>query len=143
MTAEERVRAVREISERNARNAALDARTDREHWYAVRRQEAEDRARRYLRIAERDEAYSAAQKAIKRLEIEIAKAEVFCLPDLEALRRERLEQCATRAHRMAVLHIREEDLRPAWHCKKCEDTGFEVHTGRACSCYSPPKEDDA
>ncbi len=142
LTGDERARAVREIAERNARNAAFDARTEREHWYAVRRQEAEDRARRYLRIAEQDEAYSAAQKAVKRLDIAIAKAEVFRLPDLEALRRERLEQCAVRARRLAALHIGEEDLRPAWRCKKCEDTGFEIGTGRPCSCYSPPKGDD-
>ena len=143
LTDQERARAAREISERNARNAAFDARTEREHWYAVRRQEAENRARRYLRIAEQDEAYSAAQKAVKRLDIAIAKAEVFRLPDLEALRRERLEQCAVRARRLAALHICEEDLRPAWHCKKCEDTGFEIDTGRPCGCYSPPKEGDA
>lgn len=140
---QDRARAVREISERNARNAAFDARTEREHWYAVRRQEAEDRARRYVRIAEQDETYSCAQKTIKRLEVKIAKAEVFSLPDPEALRRERLEQCAVRARRLAALHICEEDLRPAWHCKKCEDTGFEIDTGRPCGCYSPPKEGDA
>ena len=116
-----------------------DERTERERWYAIRRQTAEDRAARYLAQAEQDEAYNAAQRKIKRLEIDIAKAEVFRLPDLERLKQRRLEQAVVCANRLAVLHIAETDLRPAWHCNRCEDTGFDIKTKRLCTCYSPPK----
>ena len=139
LTDDERARAAREIAERNAQAAALDARAERERRYAMRRREAEDRAEHYLRIAERDEAFRAAQKAIGRLDIQIARAEVSRLPALEALKAERVKQCAVRAVRLAALHIREEDLHPMWHCQKCNDTGFEIHTGRPCDCDSLPE----
>ena len=141
LSAEERAIAAREIAARNAERAAREAAAERARWYAERRQTAQDRAEWYIRMAEQDQAYKAAQTAIRGLDIEIAKAEVFGSDSLDRLRRERQTQVRLRKERLTILHIRDEDLRPQYRCKKCNDTGFDLRTGKLCRCYSHHGED--
>ena len=65
---------------------AADARTDREHYYAVRRQSAIEKAERAKERAEQDEDFRRADVEIKKGEIELAKAEVFSPERAELLR---------------------------------------------------------
>ena len=113
---------------------AADERSERERFYAARRQRAMRRVERALAIAERDEAYREAEAAIKKGEIELAKAEVFSpatLPEL-TLRMEEAKQ--RRAQALKRLQLSERDFVPEYVCAKCSDTGF-LPDGRACDCY--------
>lgn len=116
---------------------SFDERVERERWYAIRRQVAENRAQWYNDRAEQDPAYHAAKAKVRALDIEIVKAEVFHLPGIVEMKRRRFTQCAICAERLAALHIKQEDLLPPYHCKKCNDTGYDIRTGHLCDCYSP------
>lgn len=111
-----------------------DARSERERWYALRRNAAVERAERTRAAAEKDPAFAAAEKAIKKDEIELAKAEVFSPADLPAIR-ERIQAARrSRAEALQKLGIQEADLMPGYACPKCSDTGF-LPDGRMCDCY--------
>ena len=111
-----------------------DARSERERWYALRRNAAVERAERTRAAAEKDPAFAAAEKAIKKDEIELAKAEVFSPADLPAIR-ERIQAARrSRAEALQKLGIQEADLIPRYACPKCSDTGF-LPDGRMCDCY--------
>lgn len=113
---------------------AADKRSDREHHYAVLRQRALDAADRAQKRAEEDEAFAAAQRAINKGEIELAKAEVFS-PESAASIQKRLEQYRReRALALERLGLSEQDFTPKFRCAKCSDTGF-LPDGRACDCY--------
>ncbi len=113
---------------------AADRRSDREHYYAVLRQNAQESAERNKKIAEQDERFKAADVALKKGEIELAKAEVFSpetVPEIKA----RLEkQITERSCALARLGLSQQDLIPKYRCPKCSDTGF-LPDGRACDCY--------
>ncbi len=113
---------------------AADARSERERFYAARRQNAMRHVERAQAIAARDEEFVRAESAIKKGEIELAKAEIFSpetLPEIEA----RVEEARrARAEALARLHLSERDFTPKFVCTKCSDTGF-LPDGRACDCY--------
>ena len=113
---------------------SADARTERERWYAARRRAALVHAEQAIAKANTDPAFSRAETAIKKGEIELAKAEVFApdtLPDLQA----KLEQAKiARKNALARLQLSEADFAPHYSCPKCSDTGF-LPDGRMCDCY--------
>ncbi len=113
---------------------AADARSERERFYAARRQNAMRHVERAQAIAERDDAFREAEAEIKKGEIELAKAELFApatLPEITA----RMEAAAKkRAEALARLKLSERDFTPKFVCEKCSDTGF-LPDGRACDCY--------
>ena len=113
---------------------SADARTERERWYAARRRAALAHAEQAIAKANTDPAFSRAETAIKKGEIELAKAEVFApdtLPDLQA----KLEQAKiARKNALARLQLSEADFAPHYSCPKCSDTGF-LPDGRMCDCY--------
>lgn len=119
---------------------AANARADREQWYSRRRAEAERKAEAAQEQARRFPEYREAEKALKRLEIEHAKAELYepeKVPEIEA------EQETWRKKKASELFsagISEADLLPEWHCKKCEDTGF-LPGGKMCDCYGGKNAD--
>ncbi len=116
---------------------AADRRTEREHHYAVLRRRAESAAERARESAERDEGFRMADAAVKKGEIELAKAEVFS-PETAAQLRAKLEESRrARAEALLRLHLSEEDFLPKYACPKCLDTGF-LPDGRACDCYREP-----
>ena len=113
-----------------------DARSARERWYALRRNAAVERADRARAAAGKDKDFSAAERALKKGEIDLAKAEVFSPAALPQIR-ERIEQARrARAAALAKLGMTESDLSPKYACPKCSDTGF-LPDGRMCDCYSP------
>ena len=117
---------------------AADLRGEREHYYAVLRQKAQERAEQNRRRAESDPAFKEADAACKRGEIELARAEVFSPETAERLRRELLLQEERRRQALLHLSLTEADLQPKYACGKCSDTGF-LPDGRACDCYPANK----
>ena len=113
---------------------AADKRAEREHYYAVLREKAISKAETAQKKAAASENFRKADTAIKKGEIELAKAEVFApetLPELS----NRLEKArAMRKHALAEIGLTEADLLPAYSCTKCSDTGF-LPDGRMCDCY--------
>ncbi len=114
---------------------AADARSDREHYYAVLQAQANERAERAKAIADGDEAFRTAEAAIRKGEIELARAEVFSPESVPDLLKALSEQRAKRASALNRLHLTEQDFTPAYTCKKCSDTGF-LPDGRMCDCYN-------
>ena len=107
---------------------------EREEWYRARRDRAEEIAEYNRRKAEAIDGYAEDMKNMKRLEIAAGKAEAQggnhaqdILSELSRLR----EKLKTR---IASVGLSEEDLRPKYSCKKCNDTGF-LPNGKPCNCY--------
>lgn len=117
----------------------LNEKARRERFYADRRQQAIEHADYMKRQAERDEGFRTATATLRKLDVSIARAEAFNLPDLASLRKQYTDAQALRAQRMAILNLDEEDLTPQWICTKCSDTGF-LPDGRACNCYEPRRQ---
>lgn len=113
---------------------AADERSERERFYAARRQKAMRRAERAQAIAGRDEEYRDAEAAIKKGEIELAKAELFAPQTLPEILSRMEEAKRKRAEALGRLQLSERDLAPKFECAKCSDTGF-LPDGRACDCY--------
>lgn len=116
------------------RVADLNARADRERHYALLRQHAQNRADKYQDRARRDSQFRATSSELAKIEIDLAKAEVYApntLPDLQT-KKQRLK--AERRAILLRLGISEQDLIPRYQCEKCSDTGF-MKNGRACDCY--------
>ncbi len=114
--------------------AAADRRAELESKYSTLRRIATERAERNVRKAEADEEYRNANAQCRRGEIELAKAELHDPAHIRTLK-EALEKA--RKNRVAALlrlGLKEEDLLPAYHCKKCSDTGF-LPDGTVCDCY--------
>ncbi len=113
---------------------AADERSDRERFYAARRDAAMRRVERARAIAERDDDYRNAEAMLRGSELELAKAEVFSPETLPAIRKKVDDARALRASALARLHLGERDFVPKFACEKCSDTGF-MPDGRACDCY--------
>ena len=131
-------RARRAQDRRTDAELAADARTERERVYAARREAAESRAESYLRRIMQDAAYAHAERRGRKLDIEIAKAELYSPADVARLRREAAELQAQKAARMQALGVSADDLKPHYSCPLCRDTGY-LPGGRPCGCYSPQK----
>ncbi len=116
------------------KDIAADLRSEREHYYAVLRQKAQERAEQNRRKAGSDVQFAEADAAIKRGEIELARAEVFSPERADMIRRELKVWQEKRKAALARLSLSEESLMPEYKCKRCSDTGF-LPDGRACSCY--------
>ena len=113
---------------------AADMRTDREHHYAVLRQNAISRAEKARKQAEQDEAFRTSDSEIKKGEIELAKAEVFAPETVSSILKRLEETRKKRAEALLRLGLTEEDFEPKFTCPKCSDTGF-LPNGKACDCY--------
>ncbi len=118
---------------KNEAAIAADKRSEREHAYAVRRQSANERADKARLSAERDEAFRVAEAAIRKGEIELARAEVFSPETLPAIIAELETNRQKRNAALLRLGLSEQDFIPNYVCKKCSDTGF-LPDGRMCNC---------
>ncbi len=115
---------------------AADERADREHYYAVLREKAIARAENAQKRAARDPAFADADAAVRKGEIELARAEVFSAADLPKIRAELERAKRDREAALLRLGISEKDLLPKFACPKCSDTGF-LPSGKQCDCYRP------
>ena len=114
-----------------------NARTDRERFYAERRNEAQAKADKYLALARKDARYVELQKALGKMELTLAKVELYDVAKLpETLSR----KAELQARRDAVL--KEKGLaqwmleaESYYTCKRCADTGH-LPNGSSCDCYT-------
>lgn len=108
-------------------------------YYFNLREQAQDRADHYLRLARRDADFKANEDAIRAAEIRLAKAEALG----GETEKEELALSDLRRARAALLKklaLSEDMLVPQYKCKKCGDTGFDKN-GNVCECYKKYIED--
>ena len=113
---------------------AVNERADRERFYSQRKYKAQSAANRMYEKAMKSPNFINAEKSLRTLELELAKAEIHTpdkLPEIEAKKAHFLKE---RIQALAALGLTERDLLPKWHCEKCCDTGY-LKNGAACDCY--------
>ncbi len=115
---------------------AVNAKADRERYYAQLREKAQIRADKFIAKANKNTRYKEISSQLSTMEIALAKAEVFEPKTLPALTEKKAALLRERRSILEVLHIQEEDLLPQYTCEKCSDTGF-LPSGVACNCYKP------
>ena len=138
-----RVRAAK--AEKNVEDkniAALDAKAERERFYAAQRRRAELRAEKYLaQVVTMAPEYAEIKKKIKIAELAEVKAEHLNLSTLSDAQARRRELEAQRHAIMKRYQISEEMMRPEYYatCKRCFDTGT-LPNGYGCNCYQRAKD---
>lgn len=118
---------------------SANARADREKWYSERRHAAEVEADKANAQARSFPAYLEAEKRLRRLDIEHAKAELHNPEKVPEIEKEQDLREMERAKALLLSGLTERDLLPAWHCVRCSDTGY-LPNGRACDCYAKSTE---
>ena len=118
----------------NASVEAANAKSDRERYYALLREKAQSRAEKFLAKANANDRFKAISAELSKMEIALAKAEVFNPETLPALKAQKKALIKERKDILASLGIEESQLLPQFTCKRCSDTGF-LPDGTACNCY--------
>lgn len=128
--------------------SVVDQRADRERWYSQRRAAAENVADANREtVRKRFKRFVDLETEHKAITLEIAKREYAFDKSQDGYAAERLEEATSARDRIEenmAKYIKEcgftvEDLSPKWHCKKCQDTGWQAD-GKACDCYGKEKE---
>lgn len=118
----------------NANIDAVNAKTDRERYYALLREKAQVRADGFTAKANKNAQFKELETALSKMELALAKAEMYEPTKLPVLSEEKANLLSKRQAVLAEMGIRESDLTPQYACKKCSDTGF-LRNGTACDCY--------
>ncbi len=113
---------------------AADMRAERERYYSILRANALERAENARKKAEKNAEYKSAITAIKRGEIELAKAEVFSPENVLQIKENLQKWITVRDSTLSKMGLSEQSFEPIYQCKKCSDTGF-LPNGRMCDCY--------
>ena len=113
---------------------AIDAKSDRERHYAQRREKAQARADYFLKKANQSERFKEITSELGKMELALAKAEVYDRDKLPDLERRKARILKERKLLLSRLGINELDLSPIYQCSKCSDTGF-MKNGAGCDCY--------
>ena len=113
---------------------AANAKADRERYYALLREKAQSRAEKFLAKANANERFKAIATELSKMEIALAKAEVFEPAKLPTLTAQKKALLSERKEILAGLGIEESQLLPQFSCARCSDTGF-TSDGTACTCY--------
>ncbi len=117
---------------------AANAKAERERFYALLREKAQSRAEKFLAKANGNERFKTIAAELSKMEIALAKAEVFEPAKLPALKAQKKSLLSERKQILSGLGIDEMQLLPQFSCKRCSDTGF-LPDGTACNCYKPEK----
>ena len=112
----------------------INAKSDRERYYALLQEKAQKRADKFLAKANGNPQFKEISTRLSKLEIELAKADIFAPEKLPALTREKTVLIEHKQAILAGMGIDESDLNVKFLCKKCHDTGF-LKGGGACDCY--------
>jgi hypothetical protein len=114
---------------------------DRERWYSERKAQAENKAEEILKRFMTDETFKSIERRLRELMPEIARLEVDAdkgeIKAKQKLVKLTQEQGRLRQQRLTIIErngMSEEDLIPQWHCKKCQDSGYQ-EDGKMCDCY--------
>ena len=115
---------------------AVNAKADRERYYATLREKAQSIADKFIAKANKNGRYKELTTELSKMEIALAKAEVFEPKKLPALSEQKAALLRERRSLLETMGIEEEQLLPKFTCSKCSDTGF-LPSGVACNCYKP------
>jgi len=113
---------------------AANAKSAREKYYADKREKAQSVADRYAMKAKSNPRFGAIEKALSKMNMELAKAELFSPETLPSLQEKQKELQTERKDILKALGIEEWQLLPQYECKKCSDSGF-LASGASCDCY--------
>ncbi len=113
---------------------AINAKSDRERYYSLLREKAQTKAEKYMAKANANARFKELSAELSKMEIQLAKAEVFEPASLPALLEKKSALLSERKDVLSGLGIEESQLSPQFTCKKCSDTGF-LPSGVACNCY--------
>ncbi|MBR2341357.1 MAG: DnaD domain protein [Clostridia bacterium] len=117
----------------------INAKTDRERYYAIRREKAQSVADKFIEKANSNAEFKKISQSLSKMEISLAKAEVFTPEKLPALQEEKAGLIRARKAILTALGIEEWQLLPQYSCKQCSDTGF-LPNGTVCKCYAPSEK---
>ena len=112
-----------------------NAKSDRERYYALRREKAQSVADKFLEKANKNAEFKKVSVELSKMEISLAKAEILEPSKLPELNLQKQELTKLRLGVLKSLGIDESQLIPQYECKKCSDTGF-LKSGSACNCYA-------
>ncbi|MCD8205419.1 MAG: DnaD domain protein [Clostridia bacterium] len=104
-----------------------------ESYYSELRQTAEEKAENVLRICMEDEEFSAAEKQLSALSVELAFAEVRNPENADPIQEKIKFYDEKKDEALSRLGFVREDLKPKYSCPVCGDTGYDSK-GRACKC---------
>ena len=113
---------------------AINEKTLRERFYSERRERAERSAEKYLAKANENARFKEVSLALSKMEIALAKAEIFEPKNLPSLKEEQELLIVERKELLKSMGLTESKLTPQYECKKCSDTGY-TKSGTACDCY--------
>ena len=111
-----------------------NAKSDRERHYALLREEAQSVADKFIQKANAVPRFKELSLALSKMEISLAKAEVFEPQKLPTLQQEKNSLLTERKEILKGLGITEAQLLPQYKCGKCSDSGY-LTNGKVCDCY--------
>lgn len=115
---------------------AVNAKSARERYYAILREKAQALADRRTAKANENPRFKEITLQLSKMEMTLAKAEIFEPQKVDALKNEKTALLNERKSILSTLGINEAELSPQYVCKKCSDTGF-MKNGVSCTCYKP------
>lgn len=114
-----------------------DSRTDRERFYEARQKLANSHAETIRKALGED--YKKLERQLGVLKMQLSKAEHEKRMDDFKKIYERRKEIKDAMHIYLIQHgFNEADLEPRYLCPLCNDTGWDLKTQKACSCYTPP-----
>lgn len=126
-----KIKQAQEVAERNAKAA-------RENFYAQRQALIVRRLDINETKARKNANFVKAVVGLTKLQLALAKAQIYEPERLPALRQEETRLNLLRVQALKEVGLTEEDLQPKYICQKCKDSGS-LPDGRACDCYPTPK----
>ncbi len=113
---------------------AANAKSARERYYALLREKALTQAESRLKKANTNARFKEICAKLSKMELSLAKAEMYEPTKLPALQEEKAGLLTERGNILSEMGIEERELQPQFACAKCDDTGF-LPSGVACDCY--------
>ena len=113
---------------------AANAKSSRERYYALLREQAQKQADAALAKANKNARFKQISLLLSKMELSLAKAEMYHPENLPALTKEKSDLMAERIDILSRMGLSENDLLPKFTCQKCSDTGF-LKNGKSCDCY--------
>ncbi len=117
---------------------AANAKSARERYYSLLREKSQSRVEKALRRANQNGRFKELTSLLSKMELSLAKAEMYEPDKLPQLQEERATLLAERKGLLFDMGIAEEELVLQCSCAKCQDTGF-LPSGSACDCYAAAK----
>lgn len=137
-----RVRAFEKLNKKKVKETVavaksvkdIDERTERERFYAQRKERAENIQIKAEDRAKTNPRFREIACALGAMESKLAKAEMFAPLTLPGLLAEKASLLAERKQVLESMGMTEEMLVVHYACEKCSDTGF-LPSGKPCGCH--------